>query len=328
MTISFNEVREKTVKEQLETKIEQYKKLNHQLINTIQADQIVTLEKAIGDLESDILKLTELQNRLAEESSNQNWETNLPKINYKEAFSIVDDIFTRIKDGGAALFLLQDSRNMGGEWCAARIMELLNQDSSKTKPYQVEFLPHQKLDEKELMLRLGNYLNITVAIENPEEYANTIISSICDSLQIGSTVFVKLTIWDNLSWNENFLRWLIEKFWQPLVRKINESLQEFPLFKCVFLVISNNKLVPACLHPWLICSRERFDQEKILELPLGKWTEEEIKNWLYRFSNRGLSLHEYAQMASSIYQSSSEGLPVAVYSSLIEHYKPVRVGPL
>jgi nucleoside phosphorylase len=249
-------------------------------------------------------------------------EINLPKINFKKAFAAVDEVFSKIKDGGAALFLVQDGLTMGGQWCAAHVKDLLRGDSGtgKFKYWQIEFSTHQRLNEQELIIRIADYMGIKGRAENLPQFMDEVIDRLCGSLRVGSTIFIELRISHNLSVYDNFLSNVVSQFWKPLTRKIESIRSNISLAKVVFFILANSTLPRLGLDTSIFCTRREFNQEKILELRLEKWTEDEIRTWLYKFSSLELTSSEHEVMASSIYRSSTNGLPIAVYNLLLDSF--------
>jgi hypothetical protein len=252
----------------------------------------------------------------------RDWEADLPRIDYDQALSTLRDVLSKIHGGGAAMFLLQQCYLMGGKWCVAQIKKILQEDSSKLRYCPIVFLPHQTVDETQVMLRIGEYLKVKPLNADLQTYTNTIIDRICESFQIGSTLFLDLRIRDDLSRNDNFLSWLVRAFWKPLVERVHGLIESIPLVRCVFLISADGTLVRSSLKRSLV-SRV-FSEEKILELYLGRWTTEEIRTWLYKFSDLNLKGPEYEQLAKLMYQNSMNGLPLAVYGQLLEHFQSAQ----
>jgi nucleoside phosphorylase len=268
-------------------------------------------------------QLLAAKQEIVNETQNTDWEADLPKINFRTVYTIVEDVFSKIQEGGASLFLIQNSFTMGGRWCVAHIKDLLAREieSGRFKYYEIEFVKHQKFSQVELMNRLGDWLDVGQP-EDLQGYPDLIIERLSRSLGPGSTILIELRIWNDLSEHRGFLPWFMSEFWKPLVRMLKNSADHAPSSRIVLLIVANGSLDRLSLDSSLKSSRHRFDQEKILELHLSKWKEDEIRSWLVRFFPTTLTSPEYQRMASSIYQSTDEGLPLAVYSSLLDSFAP------
>jgi len=247
----------------------------------------------------------------------ENWEDHLPKINFKTVFSIVHEVFAKIEEGGAALFLLQNSKLNGGQWCIAHIKEILSKDSTKFKPYKIGFLKHQTVSPVEFLNRIGKHLDVKLPYDS-QAYPDLILERLRASLQPGSTILIELSLANDLSQQRNFLLWLITELWKPMVRMIKNATDHVSSTRIVFVINAEGTLNQLSLDPSILCTRKYFDEEKMLELHLSKWNEKEIRTWLIKFLPATLTNEEYGQMAESIYNSSGRGLPLAVYSSLMD----------
>lgn len=254
----------------------------------------------------------------------RDWEVDLPRIDYNKAISGFEFVLSKIEAGGAAMLLWQESYLMGGKWGVAQIKKMLKEDSRKFRYCPIVLLPHETVDETQVMLSIGRYLNVKVANTDLNDYTRIIIDRICESFQIGSTLFLDLRIRDDLSRNDNFLAWLVKVFWRPLVEKIRTLIESVPLIRCVFLISADGTLARSSLRPSLV-NRHAFSEGKILELQLEKWTVEEIRTWLYKFSDLSLGGTEYEQLAKLIHQNSQGGLPLAVYGQLLEHFQAFQI---
>lgn len=86
--------------------------------------EIKRIEEEIEALQAEIKRLRALEtgsDRLYGNYFNS-WEEKIPKIDFSKANGIVAHVFKKIKNQeGAALFLLQHSRYMGGHWYVKNI---------------------------------------------------------------------------------------------------------------------------------------------------------------------------------------------------------------
>ena len=266
-------------------------------------------------------------NEGSNETTPDNWETRLPRINFKTAFATVNQVFAKIQSGGGALFLLQDSNLRGGEWCVAHIRDQLTDDSTRFRSIKIGFERHQAVSELELLNRFGAYLDVEPP-KDTQTYADLIVERLRKSLLPGSTVLIELSLANDLSEQRNFLSWLVTDLWRPMVRMIKDATDHVSSARIVFVINAEGRLNRLSLDPALLCWRDEFDEEKILRLRLYRWTQDEIRNWLIRFLPELLSPEEYSRMASSIYTSSDEGLPLAVYNSLLKYFTQTFSSPI
>jgi hypothetical protein len=206
---------------------------------------------------------------------------------------------------------------MGGQWCIARVRDLLDEMTQDLKHYQIAFSDETGLDEEALLDRLAGYVGVHPVRGDLQQYAQAIIQRICESLQSGSVVFVELREWDYLSPQDRILPWFVDSFWKPLLSKLPEITQTRRRVKFVIMLVAEGTLPQECLAPPLSCTEDTFDREKILELPLRAWTKGEIQDWLEQFS--GLVGPKIDQMAERVYSASLKGIPALVGEALIKH---------
>ena len=309
---------------------EQYTAANAQLDRTLSAsdrlriqDECRYLFQQLTEVEQELQKLQELNSPEIDYNTRYKiWQENLPKINFSDLDKILNSIFNEVspEQGKAVFFLLQNCHPMGGEWCVEKIKASLK-DNGVWSPREVGFQAWEQPNEADFLRRLGASLGVEV-IANTLEYTREIIAKIYDSLQMGSTVFIELRI-VSLENQNIFVDRLINNFWIPLISGLPEISRKLPFVKFVIVMTIENSIPTDCLSPSLFCEKGNFNSQKIIEIELCKWTEIEIRNWLYRFSGLaaphvGRNKEEIDQMARTFYQVSQEGRPRDVHSLLMK----------
>lgn len=327
-----SDIKRETLESYLGQLYKQYEASYGQLSRTLSDADAVKIKQQIATLEQEIQE-TEAKLRQLESSSGDtnrrhlNWQASLPEINFEEAVKTFQQIVSQFGwEGGAALFLMQNAHLMGGKWCVARLRGLLK--AADFKHYEIEFAPEARLDAESLLSRLGQYVGCEPIqeIQDAEQYAQairqhtrTVVGKICDSLQNGSVVFIELRLWDTLCLQDRFLPWFLHDFWIPLVHDEWQAIvQKHPMVKFIAVIVANTPISSGGLPASLCCTQHRFDQAKVLELPLQAWTLDEIRTWLYVFSGLGLAKLQIEQMATVIYQASGNGQPALVHTALME----------
>ena len=319
-------------KQYLKELYEKYNSAYAQLGQTLNYTDKVSLNKTIESLENEIQqvqdKIKKLQsclfqadNREFYKSCSKNWEDKFPKIDFHQTNRIFKATLGKFKNKeGAALFLLQNSRSMGGDWCIKNIKYQLQDMGNWYSPCEFEFLPCQKADPIDFL----NYLAEKFSAQSCDEittYTNKIINKICDSLRSGNILFIQIDICDFTS-QDTFLDWFVQQFWCKLLEKLPEITQKYPLIRFVAVLSVCGSMPQDFLLSDLCCKSNKFDSKKILDLPLKRWTEEEINNWLFNFSgltatNIGVTTEEIKRMAYNIHQA-TKGTPDAVYNQLMK----------
>jgi hypothetical protein len=307
--------------------LSQYEAVNSQMDSSLDSGQKVLLEKQVEDIEKKIEKaeseLKSLNSKLLGQSASTsglqlNWQENLPKIDYKKARTIARDVFTLLEDTeGGVLFLLQNSNPMGGEWCIKGMKNLLDKNNGKFRHIPIEFSLWDTHDELQLINKFKERLNADTNTADPKQVAINIIETLCKSLQSGSTIFIEITIPDSNALQEKLLPWFVENFWCPLVDKLSKIAPLVRRVKCVTTIVAPSALSAEFTGSLLCCPANKFDQKKVLELPLEKWTESDIEGWLIDYSGLSLDGKKYGQLASYIYSTSDCGLPSSAHTILM-----------
>jgi inactive STAND/Effector-associated domain 9 len=285
-----------------------YKDLEKQSVEYFEI--LKKVEKEIEILESKI-------NSSVRPNQQHTISQNLSKINFREAKTIVNHILEHClgKEGGTALFLLQNTSLMRGDLCVADI-----QYSLSSKSYgRFKYCPIDPLgyisDERSLLNAIADYFKPVESHPNDQQYVQNIIDQISASVQGNSIVFFDFTNWDSLLENDDkLLSWFIQYFWHPLNEKHQEISQNYASVKFILFISLGSMASESYDHLSYCCNSEDFDSLKILKLPLQNWTEGDIDDWLQEIY--GLSRKKSQELAKKIYKLSNPGIPVTVCSNL------------
>jgi hypothetical protein len=245
---------------------------------------------------------------------------NLSKINFREPKEIVNHILDKClgKQGGTALFLLQNTSLMRGDLCVAEIQYSLSSKSyGKFKHCPIDPLLSQAIsDERSLLNAIADYFKPVESHPNDQQYIHNIIDQISDSVQGGSIVFFDFTNWNILENDVKILSWFIEYFWHPLNKRHQDISEDYSSVKFVLFISLSSMITESYKHLNYCCNYADFDSLKILELPLKNWEEGDIDDWLQEVY--GLSKKKSQEIAKKIYKLSNPGIPVTVCSKLEE----------
>jgi hypothetical protein len=325
MVDSLQQIRLRALENLFEERAHEYEALNQQIISEVNPVNKVRLERQTHAIE---VELERLDKSIQVERSKQHsrkvlsgWEEDLPKIDFKkaiEAFSKIQQQFG--EDPGMALFLLQNSHSMGGEWCLRRIRDLLAAESADFRQFPIRFYAYDTVDEVGLLCRLSDYLGIQSPILDLQHHTDLVVKKIRSSIQIGSILLLELSVDTPVSLHDRFLPWLLHEFWCPLVRELAELGRNASLARFVLILLMNNVIAPEQIEPFC-CRTEEFNREKIVELLLEPWEEGDIRNWLITFSGlkTRLNIEQISSMARVIYLTSKSGEPNSVYTLLIRN---------
>jgi hypothetical protein len=255
-------------------------------------------------------------------------QSKLPEIDFKAVEDTLQSILRDYQDDGcAALFLFQQSTRMGGEWCAARIRELLRRE---TRPGQfrhiaMEFQFGGRTDNMALLRRLGQELGAEATDHNLQSFLQLIIQKLCGSLQSGSIILIECRRCDYLSREPGLFQWVMGDFWESLVRGLAKIAQEFYEIKVIMLLFVDGRLPQNCLTAEQCCTLEQFQKDRLLEISLEPWTREDIRTWIARYAGLSLPRADIDFMADKIY-GSTNGDPTLVAHALLQECCPAVAG--
>ena len=282
------------------------------------------LKEQIADLEQEMDEVEAALESLEKSEKNPNRchlqiAEKLPEIDFSKIKRTANKIIEKFgKDGGGAVFLLQNYHAMAGELFTAALREQLQQKTSDFKHHPIRFTAGEgSLDELGILHRLARRVGVQ-PIADQEEYITEIIQTICKSVQSGSIVFFELNRWENLVPQEQILTWFVNQFWQRLINQLPIISKDFRRIRFIAVMTCDKSLPSEHLKLPCFCTQKTFDPTKILHLPLGNWKAVDIEEWLETFS--GLPDSEISRMAENIYQSSMKGIPQLARGALLKEF--------
>ena len=264
---------------------EEYAAANNQLGYALSEVDRVRIRRQMEVLEAE---LRDLAVRMG-----QPWHNYLPQIDYVRALRAFEQISGHLMpQGGAALLMLQNYTALGGQWCVERLRAKLSSQTRHFRPFTMAIMLGDRLDACTFLEKLGSHLGCPAPASNDEialqQAVDRVLQTLCGSLQNGSVYFIELFLAQTDSLCDCFLPWLVEQFWTPLVTtRWPEALQNTPKAKIVLVVEVEPALKRVRIPAALECKPATFSSSRIMELPLQKWTLQEIEDWLLCFS--GLS---------------------------------------
>lgn len=318
-----------------------YMGLEIQISNTRDADDNITLKdkqaQVLQEMKTIHEEIEELKAQLEQGSASQErkeytlWESRICKIDYKKANEAFDKVLKKLEDaGGHVLFLLQKSASMGGTWCVQELRERLNSMRGEmTEPREFSFSSYERADAQKIMNQLAEYYLKKDALEQKKQITTqSLIQGIEKSLFSGAILYFQVNIKCSLEEDNLFLHWFIQDFWSPLTASISPTKRN----RLIAVVSADESIPPSCLPSHAFITKGRADSRRVLELPLKKWTEAEISNWLIDCSGLDrppINLPEEAMLkiAASIYRK-SKGQPTTVYNCLKEELEHIKAEQL
>ena len=288
------------------------------------AQQVDDLAKQVNDLKAQLAAEDEssvMRSQVYRGSFN-NWEDNLHRIDFSKVTKNLGNICQRLEDQeGAALFLLQNSHAMGGKWGVRTIRDRLQELGTWYPPLEFVFLQHKPVNPTDFLFAVAQKFDGQMSQDPEPQIITDLIKKIYGALCGGYVFLIQIEI-PYLDAKSTFLDWFVHQFWCPLVRQLPMVKDTSPLVKVFAVITVRGTIDKACLPEALCCPTQQFHSEKVLKLPLQKWTEVDIRNWLVKFSGLmspavGRTRPEIEQIARSIYQA-SKGQPNHAYDELMK----------
>lgn len=316
--IDFLKYRQKALEENINALGEQYNYTSN-LANRENLDR--QIEKLFKELEKVENELKQIDSPVKQEQIVNFSPQTLSKINFNEAKKTINYIIENClgKQGGLALFLLQNTSLMRGDLCVAETQYCLSSKSyGRFKYCPIDPLLRPDIsDERSLLNAIADYFKPIESHPNDQQYIQNIIEKIGTSVQGGSIVFFEFNNWDSITENDDkLLSWFIKYFWNPLKQKHQEISQEYSWVKFMLFISISSTIPESYSNLNYCCSYENFDSLKIIELPLKNWNTTDIDDWLQKIY--GLSKSKSKEIARKIYKLSNNGIPVIVCSKFEE----------
>lgn len=220
---------------------------------------------------------------------------------------------------------------MGGTWCIQELRDRLGQMRGEmTEPREISFSSYEHAEAQKIINLLAkHYLKEdSPQVDGSESKTTTttekLIQSIEKSLFLGAILYIQVNIKCPLETDNLFLHWFIQDFWCALTCYIPATKRNR-----LIAVISVDETIPdVCLPKNAFSAKGRVETRSSLKLPLSKWKEQDISNWLIDCSGLDrppISLSEEAmrRIAASIHRK-SKGQPVTVYNCLKEELENIK----
>jgi hypothetical protein len=286
-------------------------------------EQIAQIEADIQQTEGELSKLELPLNRQS------HWEDHLPDIDFRIATEKFSRVFSHLPDEGvAAAFFIQNSDTMGGRWLVRWMKTFSSHKTIDFKYHSIVFRSFEQLNPADFLKKIGEQLGVQPSTHGIHVYSSEIVTRICQSLQSASVVFIEVDIWQDIAQREDFVAWFLQDFWAALLRHWRQCAQDLPKMRLITVIIAASTIPDDCFSH-LRCTYDQAHSEFLLELPLERWQEKDIRDWLFTYSgliNRtiGPTKEELALMARNIYETSDQGLPSRVWNALLRELEQAQ----
>ena len=255
-------------------------------------------------------------------------EEQLSKFNFESTVKIVEKVIDKFKiNNGSALFLLQNSLSMGGNYFSTRFREVLRTKTGgrNFRHCLVELKGVCPTEEIELLRRFDEYFPIGSLSEPIEECTSQLIERICESIpQSGYILFLEISGLEYMLEKEKIMPWFVKDFWHNLSTKLQNklSLKGYRKVRIICLMKTDDIIPDNCLPSYIYYESANFHSSEIKELTIESCSQDEIEDFLYTFG--GFNDREVKQMVQLIHNTSKGGNPDLVCRKLKQLLTPVN----
>jgi inactive STAND/Effector-associated domain 9 len=279
-------------KDYLQNQLKQKKQDLKQIVTTLSFPQEPVYEGRLKNQAEFLLtEIESLEDQLKQMSFNQSedhWNKHFYKINYKETNSKILNTLESFSDtSAAALFLIQYYHDYCGEYYITHLKNSLDSYGTINRPYHVEF--EISPAPSDFIIRMGG----SGADNTLEENTINLIQNLYKSLGNHSILFIQINL-DLTKPDNDFLEWLVQDFWCKLIKLCPHGVK-------VIGVLAMDEDFPEELKDTLCChDQNTVSNKKLLPLPQEQWQEDEVYNWICRFSllDRKYNFREIVEWSS------------------------------
>ena len=309
---------------QLRERIKQYSTEINELY-----DDIDNIEKEINQLKSSSQESS--SNNHLDNPKNQQ-ELNIDKylcyLDFKQALDTFEKIQSQFnQNGDLALFFMEESLIKRGDLCLKRLENELKPKAFYRNHFRYCPITYT-LDNLEAVIQgIASFFEV----KQEEVTLELVLQKIADSLQRNSVLFIEINCDINHESDvDQLIPWFINNFWKPLNNKVkknskNTEQKKYTGIKVIAVISSNLKINKRFLTENLSCYYNNeyscFKWDKLLEIPLKNWTKNDIREWLFEYSNPSLTEEFIEEKAYRIFNESLDGVPRLVCDALEQQWQ-------
>jgi hypothetical protein len=212
------------------------------------------------------------------------------------------------QDGFAAMCVIQQSEQLGGEWCLNHIRDWLGK---QPKEVSVIPLPNGALDEARIRNRLAEAFGLTQPASVAPDI-DAIIQRICGSFHQDRRILITIQPCDEFQ--DETWSWVMNDFWRRFILEFQQS--KTLLCVRVMVVLMTDLQIASPVFTAHCCDSTAYYPEKITRLPLDHWTKSELLTWLGAQWGENRTDNQLKDLAEKVYQASDGGKPWLIYNQL------------
>lgn len=313
-------------------------------------DELKGLYEQLEEIEEQI---ETLESSLSETSSknDSDYPRNQQEINFEEALSKLDfdkplATFNQIpvhfnQDRNIPLFFVEDSFDKKGELYLKRLKFNL------TPVYRESFCEHtvqyNSGNLEAVIQGIGHKFGVQKKDLTSEDYINSVITKICNSLQSNSVLFIEIIECnlcdetDVTTFVDIFLPSFTNKFWNPLQKEIKNIAQAYYGIKVIVMMSSeynlnlSEKLSMKKIEIGLDINYKKteyyyFQRDDLLNILLENWSFEDVSQWLQKYCHGGFQIDTIEEIVNDIYRKTN-GSPVKICYDLQQQWTTLTHPP-
>ena len=234
------------------------------------------------------------------------WTEYLHHVNHRTAKAITDDILMKFKsEPGDSLFVFQDATDfLGGRYL--KYLKSQIEDSRIgccSPPCQVGFLKSQP-NSIEFLSEFAQRFNVE-KLPSQDLSIDLVLDGVQGVLESCTIFFLEVNLSD-FDANCEFMDWFVHQFWKPLLDRVDRVRQKNPLFVCIGAVTLDSELEEDFVNKMRFSLSDCPDRFVVFEREA--WAEDEIRNWMARYSGIPLLYEEREKVTQSVWKY-QKGIP-------------------
>lgn len=247
-------------------------------------------------------------------------EAQMHQIDFAQVVEVIQRLLNAERpDRRARLMLFRRCVKMNGRLCAQRVIHILKERAGALFDHiRIRLRPADRNDGAAVLRHLGGYLDLRLDGRPLAEQLDLVSRGLCGRLQAGSIGLIEV---QECNWliddDPSALGWLVHDLWGRLVRDIRGVGSGLPGgVTLIGLLFFDDDLPAGSPCPSLCCPIDAPVSDRLLDIELSHWTEEDIFLWLRRFGMPGRPIAEIGAIARGIFNA-SEGVPTTIETELI-----------
>jgi Effector-associated domain 9 len=324
MPPNVQETERKILEKRLAKWIAEYEAINDDIDDTIDPDTRTKLERKAEQKKKDIKALNrEIEALgvapLSSQARERLWKAKLPEIDFKDAIARFNSVHDCLKDnGGAALFLIQDGVSLAAPLCIERMLERFKESGGDNLRELPVGFPAGRPSSEGVLSALAGHLGLGHDADTQQ-----VVTQLLGTTRYGGRVWIRVKVPGDLADAPEFLAWLRETFWRPLVEAHERRGDDDRYAIVVLVLVVNAKIARDRLYAEMTCPEGNFLADRFVELVLEeRWKLEYIRKWLRLFSGLCATWPDpkVQQLASQLFLAGGNGLPQLVVDAIKDHF--------